>query len=149
MQDLKDFFQGEISKPSRIALLVISLALIPALFLPVWEITLHAPQYPEGLSMEIMSHTVRGDIQEINNLTLQNATYRLVHYLLQQLPTGAVQAPSIHLDTPKGVIASRLSIQPETLSRILSRLSSDGLLSVSGSTITLHDLTGLRKRLEV
>ncbi len=68
MQELKDLFQGEISKPSRIALLLISLALIPALFLPVWEITLHAPQYPDGLTMEIMSHTVTGDLQEINNL---------------------------------------------------------------------------------
>jgi copper chaperone NosL len=63
-----ELFQGELSKPSRVALLVVALAMIPALFLPVWSITLHAPQYPEGLSMQIFAHTVSGDIQEINNL---------------------------------------------------------------------------------
>lgn len=63
-----DLFQGELSKPSRIAMVLVALALIPALFLPVWEITLHAPQYPEGLSVEIYSHTVAGDLQEVNNL---------------------------------------------------------------------------------
>jgi len=94
-----------------------------------------------------MSQRLHGLVEEINNLTLQNATYRLVNYLLQQLPEGAVSAPAIHLDTPKSVIASRLSIQPETLSRILSRLANQGLLSVSGSNLTLHDVQGLRELL--
>ena len=94
--------------------------------------------------MASMSQRLHGLVEEINSLTLQNATYRLVNYLLQQLPEGAVKAPAIHLDTPKSVIASRLSIQPETLSRILSRLAGKGLLSVSGSNLTLHDVDGLR-----
>ena len=68
MTDMTDFFQGELSKGSRITMLVVALALIPALFLPVWEITLHAPQYPDGLSVEIYSHTVMGDLQEVNTL---------------------------------------------------------------------------------
>ncbi len=94
--------------------------------------------------MASMSQRLHGLVEEINNLTLQNATYRLVNYLLDQLPEGAVEAPSIHLSTPKSVIASRLSIQPETLSRTLARLSTRGLLDVQGSDIVLHDLNGLR-----
>jgi CRP-like cAMP-binding protein len=97
--------------------------------------------------MASMSQRLHARVEEINNLTLQNATYRLVIYLLQQLPEGVVESPSIHLTTPKSVIAAHLSIQPETLSRILSKLAKQGLLAVEGSTITLHDVAGLRKLL--
>ncbi len=68
MTETTDLFRGELSKGSRITMLVVALALIPALFLPVWQITLHAPQYPDGLTVEIYSHTVSGDLQEVNNL---------------------------------------------------------------------------------
>ena len=62
------FLQGELSQPSRAAMLVVALAMIPALFLPVWRITLHAPQYPDGLSVDIYANTVGGDLQEVNGL---------------------------------------------------------------------------------
>jgi CRP-like cAMP-binding protein len=91
-----------------------------------------------------MSRRLHGRINEINNLTLQNATYRLIYFLLQQLPEGAVQLPQIHLSTPKSVIAARLSIQPETLSRTLHKLSEKGLISVQANEITLLDIDGLR-----
>ena len=94
--------------------------------------------------MASRSQRLHALVEEINNLTLQNATYRLVNYLLDQLPEGAVEAPAIHLATPKSVIASRLSIQPETLSRTLARLAAQGLLDVQGSNITLRDISKLR-----
>lgn len=96
------------------------------------------------LLMASMSRRLRLRIDDINKLSLQDATYRLVDYLLRQLPEGADEAPEIHLATPKGVIASHLSIQPETFSRILSRLSKKRLISSHGSDITLIDLKGLR-----
>ncbi len=83
-------------------------------------------------------------INEIDALTLQNAAFRLVYFLLQQIPEGAVGHSSIHLTTPKNVIASRLSIQPETLSRILSTLKKKGLIEVKGHHITLLDVHGIR-----
>lgn len=97
--------------------------------------------------MASMSQRLHARVDEINSITLRNATCRLVEYLLDQLPAGAAEAPSIHLSTPKSVIASRLSIQPETFSRILSRLTRKGLISVEGSNITLHDVAGLRQQL--
>jgi copper chaperone NosL len=48
--------------------LAAALLLIPSAFLPVWEITLVAPQYPEGLSLQIYPHKVAGEIQEVNIL---------------------------------------------------------------------------------
>lgn len=68
MDEITRFFQGELSPPSRVVLVAVAAALIPALFLPVWTITLHAPQYPEGLEVVIHAHTVGGDLGEVNNL---------------------------------------------------------------------------------
>lgn len=97
--------------------------------------------------MASMSQRLHGLVEDVNNLALQNATYRLVNYLLQQLPEGAVEAPDIHLATPKSVIAARISVQPETLSRTLARLSAQGLLEVHGSHITIRDINRLRSLL--
>jgi len=60
--------QGELSKPSRIVLAFLALAMLPALVLPVWHMRLNAPQYPDGLDVTIYSHTVGGDLREINGL---------------------------------------------------------------------------------
>ncbi len=94
--------------------------------------------------MADMSRRLRMRITEIGNLTLHNATYRLVMFLLEQIPEGAAEFNEIHLATPKTIIASRLSIQPETFSRILGKLSRQGLIQVQGNDITLLDVEGLR-----
>lgn len=94
--------------------------------------------------MSAMSRRMHGLINEIDRLTLHSGTERLIQYLLDQLPEDSASAPSIHLKVPKLVIASRLGIQPETLSRILSKLRQEGLLEVSEDTILLRDVAALR-----
>jgi len=110
----------------------------------VFREILHDSQETCFRLMANMSRRLHTRIDDINNLTLHNATYRLVVYLLDQLPQGAVELSDIHLGTPKSVIASRLSIQPETFSRILTRLSKQGLIQVDGNDISLLDVSGLR-----
>ena len=95
--------------------------------------------------LAVMARHLHSKIDDINNLTLHNATYRLVVYLLEQLPEGAEALSSIHLGATKVVIASRLSIKPETFSRILLRMSKQGLIEVNGNDITLLDVEGLRE----
>ena len=60
------------SKLSRLLLTLASGLLLLALALPLWRVRLVAPQYPEGLGMEIRANTVRGatehDLQSINSL---------------------------------------------------------------------------------
>ena len=53
---------------TRIIIAICGLAMIPSNFISVWQIQLEAPQYPEGLKMEIWSHKIGGDIDKINNL---------------------------------------------------------------------------------
>jgi copper chaperone NosL len=48
-------------------------------FVPIWQIALHAPQYPEGLGMRIWIHTVTG--QNPNDLNTING---LNHYIGMQ-----------------------------------------------------------------
>ena len=67
--------------------------------------------------MAQMSRRLHWQIAEIDRLTLHNAAFRVIAYLLDQVPSTDLDSSVIHLDTPKHVIASRLSITPETLSR--------------------------------
>lgn len=97
--------------------------------------------------MSTMSQRMHARIREINSLALQNATYRLVTYLLDQLPDESREKPAIHLVNKKSDIASQLSIQPETFSRILSRLTKNGIISVSKRDIAVHNVQGLREYL--
>jgi CRP-like cAMP-binding protein len=89
-----------------------------------------------------LSGRLDGLINQIDQLTLQNATARVVSYLLSNLPQGARQ---YLLRTAKGVLASRVSVRPETLSRILRQLAHDGVATVdSHGRVYVHDLEGLR-----
>ncbi len=57
-----------LSRASLILSVVAGLALIPALFVPLWRIELDAPQYPEGLALQIYPHKLGGDVEIINGL---------------------------------------------------------------------------------
>lgn len=92
-----------------------------------------------------MSRRLHGLIREIDELTLHNATYRMITYLLaQERGTG----DRIQLALPKQIVASRLSIKPETFSRILARLREQGLIEVTGDRVVLVDVQALRARLK-
>ncbi len=94
--------------------------------------------------MADMSYRLHTFVNEIDNLTLQNATFRLVNYLLRQIADCRASEAYVQLTTSKQVLASRLSIKPETFSRILKTLSQKGLLEVNGSTIHILDVEGMR-----
>ena len=53
---------------SRILVAFASGALIAVFFLPVWRIDLFAPQYPEGLTMNIWINNITGQVDIINGL---------------------------------------------------------------------------------
>lgn len=58
----------KMSTTSRVIIAVGSLILIAAYFLPFWSIYLIAPQYPEGLSMQIWLNKITGQVEIINGL---------------------------------------------------------------------------------
>jgi copper chaperone NosL len=59
---------SKMSLPSRIIIAIGSLSLIATFYLPVWFIFLIAPQYPEGLTMNIWLNKITGQVDIINGL---------------------------------------------------------------------------------
>lgn len=98
--------------------------------------------------MAQMSRRLHWQIAEIDRLTLHNATFRLVAYLLEQIPSTDLDTSRVYLNTPKHVIASRLSMTPETLSRTFSKLCRDGLIDIGENNVLLKDVGQLRNYLQ-
>jgi len=93
-----------------------------------------------------LSQRLHGLAIELESITLLSSTQRVIGYLLQHevlQGTSADQA-DISLPVSKTIIASHLSLTPETLSRILHTLSAECLISVEGKTIHIHDIEKLR-----
>jgi copper chaperone NosL len=58
----------KISMVSKVMLLVVAILFICSLFVPIWQIELDAPQYPEGLVLKLYANKIGGDVEIINGL---------------------------------------------------------------------------------
>lgn len=58
----------KISSISRFILWAAAVLLLISLFVPIWQIELDAPQYPEGLRLQIWANKIAGDVDIINGL---------------------------------------------------------------------------------
>lgn len=56
------------NKTIRIILLVSIVLLASTMILPLWDIAIFAPQYPEGLALQIWLNKISGDLNNINIL---------------------------------------------------------------------------------
>lgn len=79
-------------------------------------------------------------LNEIDTLTLANASRRVVRFLCQE--QEACNGP-IQLNVPKRLIASQLGIQPETFSRILHRMIDAGVIAMERRNIRILDTPSL------
>jgi CRP/FNR family transcriptional regulator len=92
--------------------------------------------------LAVLSRRLREFTVQIENLSLKEVPGRLASYLIY-LSTEQGSAGSVKLKISKGQLASLLGTIPETLSRIFSRMSDQGLIRVKGRTIDLVDNAGL------
>ena len=90
-----------------------------------------------------LSQRLHMRIREIEYLTLESATHRLVRMIESRLPADAGGPCELTLQESRQELASRLSMKPETLSRILRHLSDAGAIVVHGRVLQVPD----RKRL--
>lgn len=89
-----------------------------------------------------MSIRLRKLVNEIDTLTLQSGTCRVASYLLEEMSEQDIE---FELSTAKNIIAARLSIKPETFSRIIKKLKNKGILSINGNHVTIHNIDELKK----
>lgn len=89
------------------------------------------------LSMRLRQFTV-----QIENLSLKEVPARLAAYLLY-LADEQKRGDLVRLGISKAHLASLLGTIPETLSRIFSKMSGQGLIEVGGRRIRLLDPGGL------
>jgi CRP-like cAMP-binding protein len=82
-----------------------------------------------------LSQRLHMRIREIEHLTLESAAHRLVRLIESRLPADTDGPAEIQLQESRQEIASRLSMKPETLSRILRTLSDSGTISVQGRVL--------------
>jgi CRP/FNR family transcriptional regulator len=93
--------------------------------------------------LALLSARLRQFAGLIEGLSLKEVPGRLASYLIY-LSDRTGGGAHLELDISKTLLANLLGTIPETLSRILARMTSEGLLEVEGRRITLRD----RKRLE-
>lgn len=96
--------------------------------------------------LRLLGHTsmrLHQRLGELETLTLQNATQRFALYLIQQLEDRSQERVDIELPLPKRLVAARLSMQPETLSRIMARLNQEGLIEMNGRNIHIPSISRL------
>lgn len=78
----------------RSGMVVAGFLTLLAIFFPLWKVTLTAPQYPEGLSLELWAHTIRGGTPyDLPNINLLN------HYIGMK-PINPDQVPELKLGRP-------------------------------------------------
>ena len=81
-------------------------------------------------------------INEIDHLSLMTGRNRVAAYFLDQ---AAVKGDDFLLDIPKHAIASILSLQPESFSRLIKELVKRGAIAVQDNHIRVLDQDELRR----
>lgn len=102
----------------------------------VLETAENNPRFAQELMFCIgrQSYTLMRDIE---SYSLQTAKQRLTGYLLRQ--SHYQGSDCVQLAGSKTLIASRLNLTPETLSRLLRELAADAMVAVNGRRIKILD----------
>lgn len=91
------------------------------------------------------SQRLHAQVQEIEELTLESAGNRLIRHLARRAVRDEDGVPRVHFEETRQMLASQLSIKPETLSRLTRSLVDAGLIESEGRDILIRDLDRLMR----
>lgn len=97
--------------------------------------------------LAVMAKRLRRFTVQVENLALKEVPARLAGYFLI-LAEEQNNHKQIELKISKGQLAAFLGTTPETISRMLKRISDQGLIIVEGHRIILTDYSGLSELAE-
>ncbi|MFZ6746174.1 Crp/Fnr family transcriptional regulator [Undibacterium sp. JH2W] len=89
-----------------------------------------------------LSYRLLGFIRNVERYSLQNATQRVIDYLLQL--SASQRSNDVRLELKKHLVASLLNLSPETLSRVLHQLMDEHLIKVCGASIHIASEEALK-----
>jgi CRP-like cAMP-binding protein len=130
--------------------IVMAQALADTLLLHVSkEVVFSSIEHHPGLARRMLaglSRRVHALMNDVESYTLQSGMQRVIGYLLRQDAEGgeALTRWTVTLPTSKSIVASRLNLTPEHLSRILHDLAAADLIAVEGREIRILDAGRLR-----
>jgi CRP-like cAMP-binding protein len=85
-----------------------------------------------------LSLHLRDLVGKLEDLTLKDVETRLANWLIKRCPNPeSLQPVALELKTTKRVLAAELGTVSETFSRTLAKFREQGLLAVSGRTVTV------------
>ncbi|MDX1819167.1 MAG: Crp/Fnr family transcriptional regulator [Marinobacter sp.] len=127
--------------PARYACYAEALKSSEVLMIPVKAYRDLLDRHPEYAQAALSHYAMRAvsRFHDLEIMTVQSARDRLIRYLIDLLPNGTEQGGEVELPLPKCLVASRLAMQPETFSRILADLKSNGLVRVNRSKLFISD----------
>ncbi len=121
---------------------------------PARLIAIDGPAFKEWLAKDAnrcfrlmagMSARLHKLVNEIDRLTLMKGADRLLQYLLDHSDPDETGRQKVEWEAPKQVIASRIGVKPETLSRLLHKLTDQGCIEVSEHILYISDAEQLRQ----
>jgi len=94
---------------------------------------------------ELLARHWRLMVDQVVDLKLRSADRRIARFLARRIREEA-GAGSAELPEPRGAIAARLGMTPETLSRTLNSMEAEGVLRLSAKRIDVPDREKLLQR---
>ncbi len=94
-----------------------------------------------------LSRRLHSLVEDVEAYSVRSGAQRVIGYLLQHCsstPRAHGEVAVLELPVSKQILASRLNLTPETLSRVFHALAGAGLIKVQGRQITILDLLRLR-----
>ncbi len=95
-----------------------------------------------------LASRLKRSIGDIETLTQQSAAHRVAHFILSLIDESEQEGVEVKLPATKQLIASRLAMQPETLSRVMRDFKEKGLLDVHGGHLTIFSVAGLQRLIQ-
>ncbi|MEQ6886682.1 Crp/Fnr family transcriptional regulator [Salicola sp. Rm-C-2C1-2] len=109
------------------------------------EVLNRNPEYSQLLLRQYASRMVQR-FQDLEVMTVRRGVQRVMRYLLQFVPESQRYNIEVELPLPQNQIATRLAMQPETLSRLMRDMADEGVFELRRGRLFIPDRRALEER---
>lgn len=132
--------------PEQASYTVIAVSNLKFFLLPVSILKEHL-MLDHALSLSFLTNTLKKQQtlgMALEQLSFQSASQRLACFLLKLIPAEVTACVVVELPYDKNLLAARLGMRPETLSRAMAKLSQECHISGDGERLLIEDQQKLK-----